>query len=63
MQKEKTVRDVTCVNVEVPGELIEWMDAEAAEHETSRSGLVRIALRLLMKLRLAKGGRNEEGAK
>ena len=46
-------RSVTNVNVEVPQEIVQWMDSEAEEHETSRSGLVRMALKTLMRLKQA----------
>jgi len=46
MKKSKE-NGATCVNVEVPNDLVKWMDEVATEQESSRSGIVRISLRKL----------------
>ncbi len=47
MATRKETRDSVCVNVEVPQGLVHWMDAQAEEDETTRSGLIRLALKKL----------------
>ena len=45
MAKTRSERGVVCVNVEVEKEQLAWIDRVASEHESSRSGIMRLALR------------------
>ena len=45
MGKTRQERGVKCVNVEVELEQLCWIDRVASEHESSRSGIMRLALR------------------
>lgn len=57
MKKERAKRGVECVSVEVPDALLGWVDRVAKKTESSRSGIVRIALRKLKEQEEAdKGG-------
>lgn len=51
MRRSQEERGVRSVNVEVPGEMLRWIDQEARRHETGRSGLFRIAVREMMERR------------
>ena len=53
MRKTKTERRTVSVNVETPADMIQWIDAEAAKHETGRSGVFRLAVKKMMEESIA----------
>ncbi len=64
MKRSKEERGYTHVNVEVTLETAEWMDGVCAERETTRSGLIRLAIRAMReRLEAEKGQAGKGGAK
>lgn len=61
MEKTRAERKVKGVNVEIPFTLLEWVDEEAAKHESTRSGILRLAVREMMRKSGCKPNESKDG--